>query len=688
MLNGKTRRIGFAVFMASCSGAALAGPRDVRYAPPAAWVVPPPSPTETAPPEGAPIKIGYYDFQSRASAKGVESYSAYRLKLLKPEALGAGNVTISWNPAAGDATVHALRIIRAGQTIDVLKGTRFRVIQQEANLDVAMLSGVLTAVLQVPGLSVGDEIEFAVTLRQRDPTLGDRIFGATQLPVAGLAGAFRARLSWPQSLPLRWRGSSDLGPLSVETGHAGDRLVSIDLRDPPPPLLVEGAPPRLNVRRFVEYGDFADWADVSHRVLPLFEAASTLSPKSPLRAEITKLAATSDDPLTRAAAALRFVQEQVRYVYVGLNGGNYRPAAIDETWARRFGDCKAKTALLLAILREMGVSAEAVLVNSGGGDGFDHHLPSAGLFDHVLVRATIAGKTYWLDGTRLGDVDLEMLPETAYRWVLPLRSGPVDLEKVAPVPARFPQFIEVTEIDARAGKDKPARAEVRQIIRGPEAYGMRTQLAAMSAGDVDRSLKSYWLQQANWIDADKVSWSYDDRQAVLTLALEGSGKLEWEGEVASGQTLDIPGAGFSPPPRLVRPKEQDQTAPWMTDFPRFRCWATSVRLPAARSGWSWGYSAKPVQRELGVVAYWRQAGLSDGVVRTVMSRRTIAPEIGAIAASALNDAIPGFDNKISRIEEKEVNVVTPPGQPLPDFAKANWITAPTLCAAPEGAGTK
>ncbi|WP_443970224.1 DUF3857 domain-containing transglutaminase family protein [Sphingobium sp. CR28] len=671
--------------MMSCSGQALAGPRDVRYAPQAAWIVPPPAATETAPPEGAPIKIGYYDFQTRASSKGVESYTAYRLKILKPEALGVGNITIAWNPEAGDISVHTLRIIRSGQTIDVLKGTRFRVIQQEANLDVAMLSGILTAVLQVPGLAVNDEIEFAMTVRQRDPTLGDRIFGATQLPVAGLSGAFRSRLSWPRALPLRWRGSSDLGPLAVENGYGGDNLVAVDLRDPPPPLLTEGAPPRLNIRRVVEYSDFADWADVAHHMLPLFERAAVLEPKSPLRAEIARLAAASDDPLTRAAAALRFVQDQVRYVYVGLDGGNYRPASIDETWARRFGDCKAKTALLLAILREMGISAEAVLVNSAGGDGLDQHLPSAGLFDHVLVRATIAGKAYWLDGTRLGDRELEALPEVAYRWVLPLRSGPVDLEKIAPVPARFPQFIEVTEIDASAGKDKPARTKVRQIVRGVEAFETRTRLAAMSAGDADRSLKSYWLQQANWIDADKVSWNFDDRHTVLTLALEGTGKLEWEGELPSGQTLDIPGAGFSPPSRLVRPKEQDQTAPWMTDFPRFRCWATTIRLPVARPGWSWGYSAKPVRRELGGVAYWRQAVLADGIMRTVMSRRTVTPEIGASAAMALNDAISGFDNKISRVEEQRGEAKVQTGQATLDLEKVDWVTAPTLCEAPDQA---
>ena len=56
--------------------------------------------------------------------------------------------------------------------------------------------------------------------------------------------------------------------------------------------------------------------------------------------------------------------------------------------------------LLVAILRSLGIDADAVAVSSGLGDGMDMRLPRVGAFDHVLVRATIAGRIYWLDGTR------------------------------------------------------------------------------------------------------------------------------------------------------------------------------------------------------------------------------------------------------------------------------------------------
>ena len=77
-----------------------------------------------------------------------------------------------------------------------------------------------------------------------------------------------------------------------------------------------------------------------------------------------------------------------------------RPRA-DETWTRRFGDCKGKTVLLIALLNELGIEAEPVLVSTVLGDGLDQRLPLLNNFDHVIVRAHVGTQWYWLSRTRL-----------------------------------------------------------------------------------------------------------------------------------------------------------------------------------------------------------------------------------------------------------------------------------------------
>jgi len=621
------------------------------------------------------------DYQIYAGPDGDELFSASRTRILDAEGLAAGNIALNWSPDAGDATVHHLRILRDGKTIDVLESTKFEVLRREGYLENAVLNGNLTATLQVPGLQIGDELEIASTIRRKDPTLGARSFGFVQLPLLGLPGAFRARILWPESRPLTWRATSDV-PNLEEKREAGRKELIYDLRDPSTAIVALGAPPRVNLRRTIEYSDFASWRDVSGRVWPLFAEASALPSASPLHAEISKIASSTSDPIRRAEAALQLVQERIRYVYVGLDGGNFRPATVEETWTRRFGDCKAKTALLLAILNELNISAEAVLVHSLGGDGTDERLPTPGAFDHALVRVRIGDAVHWLDGTRLGDRSLAALSPPLYKWVLPLREGGADLEAVPASPPALPQTITVLEVDASGGFEERAPVKAQMIFRGDEGYAIRSQLSALSAEDAQRAIRAFWDQANGWMQADTASWEFDQQSAVLRLSVAGTGKLEWQGSEERGYSFEIFGAGFSPPAEYRRPSEQDQAAPWFTDYPAYRCWATAIRLPRSGEQWQWEYRANPMHLTMGGVTYWRASDLRDGVMRTVMSRRVTVPEISSAEAEEVNRLVPSFDNKRSQVYQISSNSLPRMRIPSaePPFAEhTDWMTSQPPC---------
>lgn len=662
------------------STALYAGSRDVQYGPKPSWVLSPPLATSGAAPDGAPVRVVYNDNQSRLSDRGTEIYSAYRMKILAPEALDAGKIQLNWDPGGGDVTVHALNIVRDGKSIDVLSATKFTVLQREERLEESMLDGQLTATMQVPGLRVGDEIEFAVTIRERDPTLGNHFYGVSQLPLAELPGAFRARLIWPQAQSVRWQVTPDLKGIQP-TAKNGQTELSYELRDPKPVVLTEGAPARINVRRYLEYTDFSSWGEVSRQFWPLFERASKLEASSPLRVEAAKIASTTQDPTERVLAALKLVEGQIRYVYVGLDAGNYTPASADETWSRRFGDCKAKAALLLALLRELGVPGEAVLVNATANDGMNERLPTPAVFNHVVVRTKVGDRSYWLDGTRLGDQYLSLLPPPPYRWVLPVRPGAAELESVPLIPPSAPYFVAALDIDASAGIDRPAKVSARHVLRGDAIYQLRTKLAALSAADAERAVKSYWKESLSFIEPESVSWRYSDNDGAVVFSITGKGKLEWEGNDSDGHTLTILGAGFYKPDELKRPPEQDPTAPWATDFPAYKCWATTIRLPKPHLQYHWGYEADPVDTRLGGVAYWRDSSMKDGVITTVMSRRTYKPEISAREAKQQNAALEAFNNSMSQVfETHSKRKIARSDVALPSAGEVDWANPSAPCA--------
>ena len=78
-----------------------------------------PAPT----PAGAPYRVIYYDTQLRFDKDHDESVTAFRVRILTPQALAIGSLSLTWNPASQDVTVNGVRIHRAGTEIDVLPAT-------------------------------------------------------------------------------------------------------------------------------------------------------------------------------------------------------------------------------------------------------------------------------------------------------------------------------------------------------------------------------------------------------------------------------------------------------------------------------------------------------------------------------------------------------------------------------------
>jgi hypothetical protein len=84
------------------SAAAQAGSPEVHYVPTPAWAIPPPPPTNSPNRPDAPLRFLYLDTQVRIGAEGEETYAHWRLKILSPERLKAGNLILGWIPTSDD----------------------------------------------------------------------------------------------------------------------------------------------------------------------------------------------------------------------------------------------------------------------------------------------------------------------------------------------------------------------------------------------------------------------------------------------------------------------------------------------------------------------------------------------------------------------------------------------------------
>jgi len=557
--------------------------------------------------------------------------------------LQLGNIVLAWRPPAESPIVHEIKIYRGDEVIDALKDAKFEVVRREDQLEAASLDGTLTAVFHLPDLRVGDELEVAVTTFNDLPTLRPHASGLLVLNAAPAPGRYHIGLTWNQDRKLSVKMTPDMAKFLSKSD------VGMDFRVDNPPVVAppSDAPPRYAWQRVVQYSDYPDWPALSRQLSQIFDKSATLENNSPLKTEANHIMASNATPLQRANAALKLVQQDVRYVYVGLNGGNLVPALADETWRRRYGDCKAKTVLLLALLHELNIKAEAAIVNSAGADdGLDQRLPLVDVFDHVLVRATIDGSVYWLDGTLPPVAHASLTPALPFKWFLPLTPTGSPLENVPWQPAKTPDELTLYEIDARAGFDKPAKITVTQITRGLKGLQQEVAFSALSAGQL-RQLMIQRGMGGTFQTIDDVTWNYVEGVGASVLTTTGTGKVDWDDDGGGAKSLALPGGGFNPPERQIRAADQDQDAPFYNK-PEFTCNVTTVRVPVASLTGRW--TAKPgFDQSFFGRAYHRAFEFRDGAIRMVRSYRVEKTEIDVAAAIRDDARVTKFDNSMGYI---------------------------------------
>ena len=457
------------------------------------------------------------DQQARIESGKLWTYIDTAVALDLPEALTRfGTMTATWLPDKGDLVVHRVELIRSGEVIDLLAaGAAFEVLRRESGLESRLLDGALTATLAAPGAKLGDTLRLAYSTTVSDQAMGENVqwqSGLIAKPFPLQQG--RVSISWPESLPVtRLRlGKAELPEPTLQDGYlVWSAKLPVSEADEVP----IDAPLRFQLGEILQVTTYSDWAAVSRNHASHYGTAGKIEAGGKLAARVAEIAAASSDPLTRAALALRLVQDDVSYLLNGMNGGNYIPQTPEETWDKRFGDCKAKTLLLLTILRELGIEAEATLVRTQGGDALPQLAPMPGNFDHVIVRAVIDDTDYWLDGTTAGTRIETINGVPRFFYALPLRAEGSDLVRLDVRKQSTPdQKVRLT-LDHRAG------------LRVPSAYTLEVEFRG-SAGAMWRSV----AEQGNEEMQEQAAYAVADKYLGETMIIDHKIRYDAEAGVA------------------------------------------------------------------------------------------------------------------------------------------------------------
>lgn len=634
--------------------AAHAGDKPL-FAPVPAWVKPAPAIDAAKLDDSAPVLL-VFDNQQRLQDGEVVNYVESATRAATTQVLGSiGTIQLPWQPSHGDLIVHTAEIIRGAEHINLLKReTGFSVLRREQQLDRAIMDGMLTATMAIEGLRVGDVVHLQFSVTQKDPTLKGRMQMIAPVLFDPIRVQFaRVRVLWPEGTDVRWKtlaGFEPAKPASV----GGYRELTVPLPLAKPAEIPADAPLRFKPLPLLEATSFTGWDDVAKVMASLYDTTGLIDPKGPIAAEVDRIMAAHADPLDRAAAALQLVQEKIRYQLMGMDSGNYVPQTPAQTWSLRYGDCKAKTLLLLAILDRMGITAEPVLANTQLGDLVPGRLPAAAAFDHVLVRATVGDNILWLDGTGSGARRADIFDTPPLGYVLPLRT-----QTAAPVaiPRRIdarPQAILAVDLDQSGGISLPAGFKASVTFRGAIAEQIRLANAQGSKDDIDKFAATLLEKLVDNPTIGTRALSFDEAQGTATLTATGVSYPDWsEDDGRDKLSVDRETADITFTPDRARPAWQ--TIPVSIGPARSSATVKRIKLPWSGTGFTVDGPTAFAGTLAGVVLNRNAAVTGD----TAVVETTIASAGGEIAPAAVAEE----KKKVALAKGRSLKVAAPADHP-------------------------
>lgn len=118
----------------------------------------------------------------------------------------------------------------------------------------------------------------------------------------------------------------------------------------------------------------------------------------PLRAKIVSLTEGINDEKGKIKVVYDYLRENTRYVSIQLGIGGFKPFPVETVYKTGFGDCKALSAYMRALLEIVGISSEYVIVNTSKSELLKNY-HSVGQMDHAMLCVPMQNDTLWVECT-------------------------------------------------------------------------------------------------------------------------------------------------------------------------------------------------------------------------------------------------------------------------------------------------
>lgn len=118
-----------------------------------------------------------------------------------------------------------------------------------------------------------------------------------------------------------------------------------------------------------------------------------------IKAEVHKLVDGLNDPKEKIKVLYQYLQNNTRYISIQLGIGGWQPFDAKYVAAKRYGDCKALSNYMHALLKEAGIQGYYTIIKAGRDNKF--YMPDfpSKQSNHVIIAVPLNKDTMWLECT-------------------------------------------------------------------------------------------------------------------------------------------------------------------------------------------------------------------------------------------------------------------------------------------------
>jgi Tfp pilus assembly protein PilF len=315
---------------------------------------------------------------------------------------------------------------------------------------------------------------------------------------------------------------------------AGDEMIySFTAKDTPKVDSEPGMPGFSDVAAYVHVSTYQKWEDVAAWYQGLVKGQMEASPQ--IRAAVREVTKGLTDEQARIRAIYDYVITKTRYVGLEFGIHGYQPYRMSQVFARKFGDCKDKAALLVVMLKEAGISASMVLARTRRGGDLDAVPASLAPFDHAI--AYVPKYDLFLDGTAEFSGAMELPAQDQDIPVLVVSSKKLQRTPVLPAPRNTV----TTEWRVKLDEAGAARVDEQLRISGEAAHDWRNHY--QSSGERNDKYGRAWNDKYPGARLDKLEMAVEDREKPVEVRAEVE-VPHWARQ--SGDSLVMPILGREP----------------------------------------------------------------------------------------------------------------------------------------------